>query len=115
MHSKRQHILLSIEAAAEPVLSVPVMVSPGKMITLQFLCSLTAAEATIVTLLQSTDGLHFDIVSDASGDPLTLPLDPSDNSATLNIINLLTQWLRFHIEFPEGETGAVHSVNLITA
>jgi len=53
-----------------------------------------------VTLQQSLDGSKFDDVT-------SMVLDKDDTSATLNVMNLLTTWVRFKITVSTAKTGTI--------
>ena len=53
-----------------------------------------------VTLQQSLDGSKFDDVT-------SMVLDKDDTSATLNVMNVLTTWVRFFVEVGDAKTGTI--------
>lgn len=85
-------------------------------ITAQFTFSELHADA-ILKLQQSADGANFDPVLDIVGDPVTLVFNKDNTSATINLVNLLTLWIRFQIDFlTEGTVaGTIHSVQYLTS
>lgn len=77
-----------------------VQVPDGSMnITAQFSYSGLDDNVT-VSLQQSLDGSNFDNVVD-------MVLDKDDTSATLNVMNVLTTWVRFKITVGEAKTGII--------
>ena len=79
-----------------PYLQVP----DGSMnITAQIAYVGLDADVTL-TLQQSLDGSNFDNVT-------SLVLDKDDTSATLNVMNLLTTWVRFKITVSTAKTGTI--------
>lgn len=82
--------------------------------TFQFLYTGLQSNATLA-LQQSCDGSHFDPVLDVNGDPVTLSLANTSSSATLNLVNLLSQSLRFAIDFAPGETGTIDTLIMVTS
>ena len=77
-----------------------VQVPDGSMnITAQFAYSGLDDNVT-VSLQQSLDGSNFDNVVD-------MVLDKDDTSATLNVMNVLTTWVRFKITVGEAKTGII--------
>lgn len=114
MAFNRTIVPLSIQASDGNVNTPAFMVpdNSGK-ITAQFTYSGLSANATL-SIQQSTDGTNFDPVLDISLAPVTLVLDKEKASATLNLVNLLTLWIRFSVDFAEAEAGSIHSVQYIT-
>jgi hypothetical protein len=77
-----------------------VQVPDGSMnITAQFSYSGLDDNVT-VSLQQSLDGSNYDNVVD-------MVLDKDDTSATLNVMNLLTTWVRFYLQVGEAKTGII--------
>ena len=91
---------VATDGALLPYIQVP----DGAMnITAQIVYAGLDADVT-VTLQQSLDGSRFDDVID-------ITLDRNDTSATLNILNLLTTWLRFKLNSGPATTGTIHTLN----
>ena len=110
----RKLIPLNIPASGGNVNSPAYQVPDGSIrITAQFTHSGLAADATL-TLQQSTDGKNFDPVLDLAGDPVTLVLDKDNASATVNLVNLLTLWIRFQVDFAGGGDGLINAVQYLT-
>jgi hypothetical protein len=82
--------------------------------TFQFLYSGLISDATL-SLKQSCDGSHFDPVLDVNGNAVSLTLVKTNASATLNLVNLLSQTLRFAIDFGANETGTIDNLIMITS
>jgi len=57
-------------------------------------------ENVTVTLQQSLDGANFDNVVD-------MVLDKDDTSATLNVMNVLSTWIRFKLTVNDATTGTI--------
>ena len=77
-----------------------VQVPDGSMnITAQFAYSGLDDNVT-VSLQQSLDGSNYDNVVD-------MVLDKDDTSATLNVMNLLTTWIRFYLQVGAATTGTI--------
>ena len=53
-----------------------------------------------VSLQQSLDGSNFDDVT-------SMVLDKDDTSATLNVMNVLTTWIRFYVHVGAATTGSI--------
>lgn len=88
------------QVAADGALLPYIQVPDGAMnITAQILYAGLDADVT-VTLQQSLDGSVFDDVID-------ITLDKNDTSATLNLLNLLTTWIRFRITPGTATQGAI--------
>jgi primase-polymerase (primpol)-like protein len=104
------NILASGGNANLPFYMVP---NGSSKITVQFKFSDLATNATL-TLQQSANGSDFDPVFDSSGNPVTLLLDKDKSSATINLVNLLTLWIRFQVDFAAAETGSIDSVQYLT-
>lgn len=110
----RKIIPLNILALDGNINSPAWMIPDGSSkITAQFTFSGLAADATL-SMQQSTDGANFDPVLDIAGEPVTLVLDKDNASATLNLVNLLTLWIRFHIDFAASGAGSINSVQYLT-
>jgi len=77
-----------------------VQVPDGSMnLTAQFSYSGLDDNVT-VSLQQSLDGSNYDNVVD-------MVLDKDDTSATLNVMNVLTTWVRFKITVGNAKTGTI--------
>ena len=77
-----------------------VQVPDGSMnITAQFAYAGLDDNVT-VSLQQSLDGSNYDNVVD-------MVLDKDDTSATLNVMNVLTTWVRFYIQVGAAKTGTI--------
>jgi len=115
MSLSRKILPLNLAAAVEPAYTPAILVPDGATyLTAQFIYALGGDGSPVVTLEQSNDGNNFDIVSVPSGSIVSLSLDPSDSSASLNISNLLAQWIRFSISFAADSTGSVASLILLS-
>ena len=110
----RKLIPLNIPASGGNANSPAYMIPDGATrITAQFTYTGLALDATL-SLLQSTDGKNFDPVLDLAGDPVTLVLDKDNASATVNLVNLLTLWIRFQVDFATGGDGSINAVQYLT-
>jgi len=115
MSFSRKILSLGIEASRDPVQTPAILVPDGAtQITAQFIYALGGDGSSVVSMEQSSDGNNFDTVYDPSGSIVSITLDPADSSATLNINNLLAQWIRFSISFAAGSTGSVTSAIILT-
>ena len=116
MSFARKIIPLDILATNGDVNTPAFLVPDGAArITAQFTFSALHDDANL-TLQQSADGAYFDPVLDIAGDPVTLLLNKDNTSATINLVNLLTLWIRFQIDFSTEGTvaGTIHSVQYLT-
>lgn len=114
MSVSRKILPLNLAAAVEPAYTPAILVPDGATyLTVQFIYALGGDGSPIVTMEQSNDGNHFDTVSDPAGSAVSFTLDPSDSSATLNITNLLAQWIRFSISFAADSSGSIESVTVL--
>jgi hypothetical protein len=105
---------LNILASGGNVNSPAYLVPNGSTrITAQFTYSGLSVDASL-TLQQSTDGKNFDPVLDITGEPVTLILDKDNASATVNLVNLLTLWIRFQVDFAASVAGTISSVQYLT-
>jgi len=111
----RKLIPLNIPASGGNVNATAYMVPDGSTrITAQFTFSGLTVDATL-SLQQSTDGKNFDPVLDIAGEPVTLILDKDNASATVNLVNLLTLWIRFQVDFAGSGAGIIQMVQYLTA
>ena len=116
MHFAHRQINLNIAQPAASGTSQPVMVPDGaSKLTIQFFHSLSnpGANAATISLEQSTDGRHFDPCTDASGNPIAISLQSDALSATINLLGLLTLWVRFRYEIHADTTGRLASCNML--
>ncbi len=114
MPVSRKILPLNIAAAVEPAYTPAILVPDGATyLTAQFIYAPGGDDSPVVTMEQSNDGNHFDAVSDPTGSAVSLALNSSDTSATLNITGLLAQWIRFSISFAADSTGTVISVTIL--
>ena len=65
-------------------------------VTYQFIHNVSSGTAT-ATLMQSTDGIHFDNVVNISGDNFVVTLDNTSTSATINAVELHNKYYRIDI------------------
>lgn len=89
--------------------SAPFLLPPCKNFSLQIFSVLDVGDNTVITLEQSNDGVNFDPVVDLSGNNVQIEIDHYTPTATLNVSNLCTVWLRLLVTPPlgEGETGSI--------
>jgi hypothetical protein len=116
MNFTSSKIQINAQASQNIVLSSPILIPDGaKNITCQFFFELDAssAEAATVQAYQSTDGINFDPVLDGAANPLAVTLNPENNSATINILGLLSLWLQFKISFSDQTSGIITSCNML--
>lgn len=116
MKFQRFHIKLDIPANGLTIRSQPIMVPDGASKTaLQFFHELQNPEAppASIHLLQSTDGVHFDPISDPLGYQLSIDLTSGSQSATLSVLGILTLWIAFDIQFHNLTTGTLKSCNIL--
>jgi hypothetical protein len=98
--------------------SQPVLIPDGaSRLTIQFFHTLFSINSTAcrIKVLQSTDGVHFDPLCDASGNQLELTLESAGKSATLNILGILSVWISFHISLDEEAMGILEHCNILFA
>ncbi|NCA77971.1 MAG: hypothetical protein EOM90_16720 [Alphaproteobacteria bacterium] len=74
-------------------------------LTIQFFYSSIDADVTC-TLQQSLDGTNFDNI-------VSCVLDHDDTTATLNVVDVLTTWIRFEILVGSATTGVLSRLHLL--
>jgi len=96
----RTKITCNLDIAAGDAYLDYVQVPDGSMnITAQISYSGLDADVTL-TLQQSLDGSNFDELT-------SMVLDKDATSATLNVMNLLTTWIRFFVQVGSAKTGTI--------
>ena len=100
MPLSRTKISCNLDIAEGNAYLQAVQVPDGSMnITAQF--SYSGLDVNITaTLQQSLDGKNYDDVVD-------VVLDKDDTSTTLNILELLTTWLRFYVQVGSAKEGII--------
>ena len=110
----RKLIQLNIPASGGNVYSPSYLIPNGSTyITAQFNYSNLSVDASL-TLQQSTDGKNFDPVLDITGEAVKIILDKDNASATINLVNLLTLWIRFQVDFGGSSIGVINTVQYLT-
>ena len=106
MPLSRKNILCNIDIADGDAYLDYIQIPDGSMnITTQFAYSGLDADVT-VTLQQSLDCKNFDDVA-------TILLDKDNTSSTVNVLDVLTIWIRDRIVVGEAHTGNISECNLI--
>ena len=106
MPLSRKNILCNIDVADGDAYLDYIQIPDGSMnITTQFAYSGLDADVT-VTLQQSLDCKNFDDVA-------TILLDKDNTSSTVNVLDVLTIWIRYRIVVGEAHTGNISECNLI--
>lgn len=116
MNFTTSKIPINVDASQKLAHTSPILIPDGASnITCQFFFDLVAPsdQAATIQAYQSTDGVNFDPVLDGSENPLAIDLNPVNNSATINILGLLSLWLQFKISFREQTTGLIKSCNIL--
>lgn len=104
MSFKKEIIPLNISLeSVESTNSAPFLLPPCNDFSLQIFSALNAPDNTVIALEQSNDGVNFDPVVDLSGANVQIEINDATPTATLNVSNLCTVWLRLLITPPEGE------------
>ena len=65
-----------------------------------------------ITMLQSLDGVNFDTCMNENDEPVSMSLDHSFSSMTMNIADLLTAWIKFSMDVGEATTGTLDKIFL---
>ena len=112
MPFKKDIIPLNISLdGVESTNSAPFLLPPCRDFSLQIFSALTSStpDHTIIALEQSNDGVNFDPVVDLSGNNVQIEIYDDIRTATLNVSNLCTLWLRLAITTPigAGEAGSI--------
>jgi hypothetical protein len=104
MSFKRSIIPLNLNLeSVESTNSAPFLLPPCSDFSLQIFSALSQSVNTAVSLEQSNDGVNFDPVVDLSGNNVQIEINDDTPTATLNVSNLCTVWLRLMVTPPEGE------------
>ena len=92
-----------------PAIQVP---NGATKVTVQLAYSNLDAEVS-VSMYQSLDGGNFDLCRNESDEPVTISLDPTATSMTLNITDLLTTWLRFSLDVQSATEGTIEKIYVL--
>lgn len=104
---------LNITASEGTVYSIPLNVfSRNLYLNIQFFYDVSG-EAAEVKLQQSLDGGTFDPVTDLQNEDVFIELNPSHNSATLNLVAFFTPWLKLQFIFPSGISGVINYIIIV--
>jgi len=95
--------------AVTPAVQVP---NGASKVTIQFTYSNLDAEVS-VSMHQSLDGGNFDLCRNESDEPVSIILDPTATSMTLNITDLLTTWFRFSIDVQTATEGIIEKIYVL--
>jgi len=114
MATKKITEQLSISAQSANHSSRPINLNGSALFSLQLIFALTSDLNTTVRLLSSLDGSNFDPVNDASGNRIEFEIGKTDKSATIFVVNCLTQWIKLEFTFPENETGKINHATIMS-
>jgi len=89
--------------AASPYIQIP---NGATKLTIQFVYTGLDADVTM-TMHQSLDGVNFDTCVNDADDPISITLDYTFDSMTLNITDLLTTWIKFVLDVGSATTGTI--------
>jgi hypothetical protein len=103
MSFKKEIIPLNLALDTGAKFSDPFLLPPCSDFSLQVFSSCDQSVNTVVSLHQSNDGMHFDPVVDLADSNVQIEINDATPTATLNVSNLCTLWLRLLITPPEGE------------
>jgi len=104
---------LNLDVASGSAFTPAVQVPNGATkVTIQFIYSGLDAEVA-VSMQQSLDGGNFDLCLNESDEPVTINLDPSFSSMTVNISDLLTTWFRFLLDPLTATTGIIEKIYIL--
>lgn len=93
-----------------------IAVPQGENVTIQVTYSDVDQADMKLKVEQSLDGLNFDDISDANGDPLEITVDNTNASLTLSAVDLNTSWVRLTIsDIGTVSTGTIDSINYLTS
>ena len=92
--------------AASPYIQIP---NGATKLTIQFVYSGLDADVTM-TMHQSLDGVNFDTCVNDADDPISITLDYTFDSMTLNITDLLTTWIKFVLDVGTATTGTIQKL-----
>jgi hypothetical protein len=100
-----------IDYAMTPAVQIP---NGATKITVQFKYGSITSPVTC-TLFQSLDGLTYDLCETVDEMPISIILDVASTSATLNISELLTTWIRFKVEKGSAIAGTLNKFLVLFA
>ena len=92
-----------------PAIQVP---NGATKVTVQFTYSGLDADV-VLSMHQSLDGGTFDACLNENDEPVSITLDHQFTSMTLNIIGLLTTWLRFTLQVQDATSGFIEKLNVL--
>jgi len=92
--------------AASPYIQIP---NGATKLTIQFVYTGLDADVTM-TMHQSLDGVNFDTCVNDADDPISITLDYTFDSMTLNITDLLTTWIKFVLDVGTATTGTIQKL-----
>ena len=95
--------------AVTPAIQVP---NGATKVTIQFSYSNLNADVAL-SMHQSLDGGNFDLCRNESDEPVTITLDHTTTSMTLNITDLLTTWFRFSLDILTATTGTINKIYVL--
>jgi len=97
---------ISDGSASTPYIQIP---NGATKLTIQFVYSGLDDDVTM-TMHQSLDGVNFDTCVNDADDPISITLDASFDSMTLNVTDLLTTWIKFVLDVGSATTGTVQKL-----
>lgn len=107
MSTIRRILQLNIAVTDRQSLTTAIQITNGSTkMAIQFFYSNIDSQVSL-TMQQSLDGLNFDTCCTENDEPLTITLDPTSQSFTLNISEVLATWVRFSIDYGTATSGSI--------
>ena len=92
-----------------PAVQVP---NGATKVTIQFSYVNLNADVAL-SMHQSLDGGNFDLCRNESDEPVSITLDHTTTSMTLNITDLLTTWFRFSLDVLSATNGTIDKIYVL--
>ena len=113
MSIARRILLVNLNIADGNSVTPAVQVPNGATkVTIQFSYSNLDADVAL-SIHQSLDGGNFDLCRNESDEPVTITLDHTTTSMTLNITDLLTTWFRFSLDVLSATAGTINKIYIL--
>jgi hypothetical protein len=113
MSTSRRLLQTNFQISAGNTVSVPVQIPNGSnSLTIQFVYCGLDSDVTL-TMHQSLDGANFDLCVNESDEPVSITLDKSFTSMTMNVTDLLTSWIKFSLDTASATTGILEKILIL--
>jgi len=113
---QNRYVQLDINASSSQAFSSAIPVPFGATnVTIQFFHNIAniAADPTTISIEQSSDGVNFSEIYSPEAEPFMIA--SGSTYTTINVIGVLSNFIRFRFDTIQGSYGVISSCNLLFA